>query len=58
MKPPNKNFKTFKQSISVSDVNNLAYEYFQSKKNISKIVRENKPQDPEVLFLIAPFRRK
>jgi len=52
-KPPNKHFKTSKQSISISDVNNSAYEYFQSKKNTSKIVHENKPQDPEVSFLMS-----
>lgn len=34
-------------------MNNSAYEYFQSKKNTSKIVHENKPQDPEVSFLMS-----
>jgi len=51
--PPNKKQKTSKHTISLSDVNKSAFEYFQSKKNVGSNISEKKIQDPDESFLMS-----
>lgn len=51
--PPNKKQKTSKHTISLTDVNKSAFEYFQSKKNVGSNISEKKIKDPDESFLMS-----
>lgn len=51
--PPNKKQKTSKHTISLTDVNKSAFEYFQSKKNAGSNISEKKIKDPDESFLMS-----
>lgn len=51
--PPNKKQKNSKHTISLTDVNKSAFEYFQSKKNVGLNISKKKIQDPDESFLMS-----
>lgn len=51
--PPNKKQTNSKHTISLTDVNKSAFEYFQSQKNVGSNISEKKILDPDESFMMS-----